>query len=692
MPSAISSTVGCMGSMPRWRSTPRRFRSIRTERSSARRRRRRARRRSRGRCGRAGRARPPACGSASASVAMAARRARVTLRRARSAADAARRSRPPRPKAAASWPTSWSSSACLASAVSSSPPAERVVGLRPQLLDATPVGRRGRGRRARRRHRPAPGDRAAVGGDALDDGRRGRGRDARRPGGRASSAEVAQALGVLQPDAGAVARTATHHFPSRASVGRTGCRPAAEPARPRRPKQGERRRAPAPRRGMPTRRAAALASIVAAARSPAASRRRASSTSNVTRSHGSWLASSQVDGGLAASAMASADAPLAASVRARAAAARPSNAGDVEVRWCGPSARRRPRWRRRGRPRPSSASTSTVSSSTARSRSSPMARRPRSAVARARSWSPRARCRRAAGSSACSDWSLPSSSASASARRPWRMRRSASAMSGCQLGTCITASKLGLGPDEDGLGLGPPAELDEQRGVDAVAVAGQEHRSAGRQRDQPVLAQQAGPRSGALEVGGEVAGGEERAHRLGSGAGVVGRPARQRHGLVEQRHALGHPAGLHVGQPGVGERLGLEVDVAEPTGPVEGQLGGGQQLGGVVDVAAHRRHGHPPLLEAGGWSSTSRRARANHARLAVRLPMAVASTSPRRTQAIAARHGSSAAVKPRIAADRCATIPSTSPRCHASSAATSACSDRSRSSTAPRMAPVDRDR
>ena len=39
----------------------------------------------------------------------------------------------------------------------------------------------------------------------------------------------------------------------------------------------------------------------------------------------------------------------------------------------------------------------TVSNSTARSRSSPIARRPRAAAARARSWSPRARCSRAAG-------------------------------------------------------------------------------------------------------------------------------------------------------------------------------------------------------------------------------------------------------------------------------------------------------
>ena len=46
------------------------------------------------------------------------------------------------------------------------------------------------------------------------------------------------------------------------------------------------------------------------------------------------------------------------------------------------------------------------------------------------------RCSRAAGSRACSAWSLPRSRASASTRRPWRIRRSARAMSGCQLGSC----------------------------------------------------------------------------------------------------------------------------------------------------------------------------------------------------------------------------------------------------------------
>ena len=51
-------------------------------------------------------------------------------------------------------------------------------------------------------------------------------------------------------------------------------------------------------------------------------------------------------------------------------------------------------------------------------------------------------------------------------------------------------------------------------------------------------------------------------------------------------------------EPAVGERLGLEVDVAEATRPIERQLGVGQQHRRVVDVAAHRRHRHPTLLDA----------------------------------------------------------------------------------------------
>ena len=87
-------------------------------------------------------------------------------------------------------------------------------------------------------------------------------------------------------------------------------------------------------------------------------------------------------------------------------------------------------------------------------------------------------------------WSLPSSNASASASRPWRMRRSARAMSGCQLGMCIAVSKSALARVRTASASRPPAELHEQGGLHAVAVAGEEHRRASGQRDQPVLAEQ----------------------------------------------------------------------------------------------------------------------------------------------------------------------------------------------------------
>ena len=120
----------------------------------------------------------------------------------------------------------------------------------------------------------------------------------------------------------------------------------------------------------------------------------------------------------------------------------------------------------------------------------------------------------------------------------------------------------------------------------------------GRDRDEAAPAKQMRPGPGPLEVGGVVAGGEERADRLGRGIGVIGLAARQRHRLVEQRHPVGDPAGLHVGQPRVGQRLGLEVDVTEPAGAIERQFRRRQQLGGVVDVTSHSGHRHPSLLQA----------------------------------------------------------------------------------------------
>ena len=122
-------------------------------------------------------------------------------------------------------------------------------------------------------------------------------------------------------------------------------------------------------------------------------------------------------------------------------------------------------------------------------------RSPRRATARARSWSPRGqvqagrRQQRLHRTGPCR-----AAAASASTSRPWRIRRSARAMSGCQLGIGIAGSNSASARVEHRLGLAPATELDEQRGVHAVAVARQEDRCAGRGADQPVAAQQLGPR------------------------------------------------------------------------------------------------------------------------------------------------------------------------------------------------------
>ena len=248
------------------------------------------------------------------------------------------------------------------------------------------------------------------------------------------------------------------------------------------------------------------------------------------------------------------------------------------------------------------------------------------------------------------------SNASASAKRPCRMRRSASAMSGCQLGTCMAASKSALARVEHLLGLPHRPELDQQRGLHAVAVARQEHRARPVSTEmRPRRRSRSRPRPGPFEVGGVVAGGEERADRLGRGVGVVGRTARQCHRLVEQCHALDDPTGLHVGQPGVGQRLGLQVDVTEAAGPIERQLRRRQQLGRVIDVASHRGHRHPALLQA--WRLVLDQPPGPSEPGPARRQVAhrVGEQSPSRTHAIAARHGSPAAVNPRMAADRCAT-------------------------------------
>jgi hypothetical protein len=160
--------------------------------------------------------------------------------------------------------------------------------------------------------------------------------------------------------------------------------------------------------------------------------------------------------------------------------------------------------------------------------------------------------------------------------------------------------EVGTGSQEEGLGLAPPAQLHEERGLHAVAVARQEHGAARLEADVALQAEQVCPRPGPLEVGGEVAGGEERAHRLGRGGLVVSRTAHQGHGLVEEGHARIDVARLHLREPRVGQCLRLEVQVAELPGPIEGELRPLEQHGGIVDVAAHGGDGHPALLQA-GW-------------------------------------------------------------------------------------------
>ena len=208
--------------------------------------------------------------------------------------------------------------------------------------------------------------------------------------------------------------------------------------------------------------------------------------------------------------------------------------------------------------------------------------------------------------------------------------------------------------------------------MDAVAVAGQEDRRAAAAADQPVAAQQLGPRVGPPEVGGEVARGEERAHRRRRGQRVVGRPARQRHRLVEHRHALVDASALHVGQPAVGERLRLQLDVAEAASAVEGQLGRGQQLGRVVDLAAHRRR-RPPIPAR--CTAARRRRAGGPGRTRPGPPAGCRASAEDVAQPHAHHrraHVSSAAVSSRIAADRWATAASTSKRPSASSAAANA--------------------
>ncbi len=80
---------------------------------------------------------------------------------------------------------------------------------------------------------------------------------------------------------------------------------------------------------------------------------------------------------------------------------------------------------------------------------------------------------------------------------------------------------------------------------------------------------------------------------------------------------------------------------------------------------------HPCSMH-GGSSASSRRALANHARAAARLPSNVPIASPSRADANAAALTSPAAVKPRTAAERWVMTPSTSICAYAASASANA--------------------
>ena len=198
-----------------------------------------------------------------------------------------------------------------------------------------------------------------------------------------------------------------------------------------------------------------------------------------------------VDGGLQLG-MAPPGSPAAASARARAAAARACSAGKVEAAGSGAQVGAG----RRGRVHVASRQLGVDQDGQQLDGPQSIVAdhpQPRSAAARARSWSPRARCRRAAGRSACMAWSLPSKQ---------RLRLGQAALADAQVGEGDVGMparrvhgglEVGLGPGEDRLGLGPSTQLHQERRLHAVAVAGQEHRRARGEGDQPVLAEQVRP-------------------------------------------------------------------------------------------------------------------------------------------------------------------------------------------------------
>ena len=197
--------------------------------------------------------------------------------------------------------------------------------------------------------------------------------------------------------------------------------------------------------------------------------------------------------------------------------------------------------------------------------------------------------------------SRPSRSASASASRPWRMRRSARAIGGCQAAPGMSRSSSSNARWSRFLGLAPAADVAQQRAPHAGAMAAEERLGPGVVADDAALAEHPAPGLGPLEVGDGVAGGEERAHRLADGEGVA-RPAAagHGHGLVDHGHAFCDTAGPDLGQATVGQGLHLQVDVAEAAGPVEGELGPLGQDRRVVDVASQAGQGDVALLDARG--------------------------------------------------------------------------------------------
>ena len=254
-----------------------------------------------------------------------------------------------------------------------------------------------------------------------------------------------------------------------------------------------------------------------------------------------------------------------------------------------------------------------------------------------------------------------------------------------------TASKSAMARSEDRLGLAPAAEL-HRAAWPARCRSGSDRNSrarAGARPMRPCRRSRSAHDADPLEVGRVVAGGEERADRLGGGTRVVGRAAGQRHRLVEQSpcpRAI-RPACTWA-RPAVGQRLRLEVEVAEAPGPVEGQLGRGRG----ARPGRRRRSPSPrpppsPARCRAARRPQSRVARANQAwPAAIRLPEAVGEHVRRAGRTPSPPGGLMGGGEPRMAAERWVISASTSKRAHASSA----CSRARSASTTPGIGPASR--